>query len=109
MKTENEVKHTPTLCRVPGHNCKTDCLSDVMFGDWEKRLGQAMWDQGFSMGEIDDVVRALKSHAALLEAAKIGLRIAEAYADESESKLTQAFWDDKDQIIHAIAQAEPKP
>lgn len=55
--------------------------------------------------KIVDALCAINAHEALLEAANVGLRIAEAF-EEQGGKMTQAYWDDKDQIVKAIAQAQ---
>lgn len=59
--------------------------------------------------ELEFIMHAVNSHEALLEAAKIGKRMAELLEEASDSTMTDDFKDDLKTIRKAIAQGETRP
>jgi len=59
-----------------------------------------------SQANVALIVRAVNAHQELVKALNTALAIVDAYAEEADSKLTQKFWDDRDEIVEAIVKAE---
>lgn len=69
------------------------------------RMEDALWNAGFSLGEIDDINRALNSHEALLKT----LRSTRLYIAQAQDAFNVSDDGMLAEIDGVIAQASPVP